>query len=209
MTVAIYTITNKSNNKQYVGISIDLKRRWREHSKADGLCPVLHASIKKYGKDNFEFMHIADALTWADACNLEKQLILDMNTKTPHGYNLTYGGDGACGFKHTAEERQRRSERCPTRNPEIMKAIADKQRGVKRPQVAGQNNSMYGKTGLESHILKHIIIATNLINGNTITLAGAKEIELAGFNRSHVYACAKQNRKTHKNHTFEFKGEAF
>ena len=206
MGIAVYTITNQNSGKQYVGISSDLKRRWRDHKNADGWCAVLHSAIKKHGVDSFEFAHIADAFTWEDACALERQLIQEMNTKSPNGYNLTYGGDGTLGFKHTDEERKRRSERCPTRNPEVAKLVADKLRGRKRPQTSGENNAMYGRTGLKSHVLKHTVIATNVLTGEKQLLRGAKEIESAGFNRAHVYACAKNKRKTHKNHFFEFKG---
>jgi group I intron endonuclease len=208
MTVAAYTITNKTNGKQYVGISTKLDRRWLDHKKADGWCVALHNSIKKHGVDNFEFAHIADAYSWEDACFLETALIKQLNTKSPNGYNLTFGGDGTVGFKHTKEECRRRSEICPTRNPDIAKLVADKLRGRKRPKLSGKNNAMFGRLGEKSHALKHIIVAKNMENGNTITLAGAKEIADAGFNRAHVYACARNIRKTHKNHTFKFKGEA-
>jgi group I intron endonuclease len=203
--IAIYTITNSTNNKKYVGITSNIQKRWHDHSKADGFCTALHRAIKKYGKDNFIFEHIADAFNWENACKLEQQLIKDFNTKSPNGYNLTLGGDGTLGFKHTEEEKKRRSERCPTRNPEMLKIIADKQRGIPRPQTAGKNNAMYGRTGTKSHMLKHIIVATNLNTGEKITLAGAKEIAEAGFNRVHVYSCAKGIRKTHNKHKFEFK----
>jgi len=205
--IAVYTITNKTDGKKYVGISNNLDRRWRDHKKADGWCIALHNAIKKYGVDNFDFCHIADAYSWEDACLIEKLLIKEMNTKSPNGYNLTYGGDGTVGFKHSEEECQRRSERCPTRNPEIAKIVADKLRGRKRPQTSGEKNAMFGRIGRSSHMLKHIVIAKNIKNGNTMILAGAKEIEAAGFCRAHVYSCAKKIRKTHKNHTFEFQGE--
>ena len=204
--IAVYTITNNINNKQYVGISSNLKKRWYDHKKVDGWCPALHNSMKKYGVENFTFRHIADAFTWNDACELEKKLIEEFNTKSPNGYNLTLGGDGTLGYKHTEEECKRRSERCPTRNPEIMKLIADKQRGVKRPQTSGINNAMFGRTGLKSHVLKHTILATNISTGKELILNGSKEIEEHGFHRSHVYQCAKNKRKTHNNHTFKFVG---
>jgi group I intron endonuclease len=204
---SVYTISNILNDKIYIGISSNLQRRWQEHLRADGMCTYLHKAIKKYGKDNFKFSHIADAFTWKDACEIEKMLILEMDTKAPKGYNLTLGGDGALGFKHTDEEKKRRSERCPTRNPDIAKLIADKQRGTKRPNSSGNNNAMYNRIGLKSHILKHIIIAKNIATGGEFTLIGAKDIESKGFNRAHVYSCAKNKRKTHKGHTFIFKGD--
>jgi len=209
MSIAIYTITNKNNNKQYVGISSNLNVRWNAHLKTDGFCPALHSAIKKHGKDSFIFTHFANAFTWENACFLESHLIKELNTKAPNGYNLTYGGDGTLGFKHTKEECKRRSERCPTRDPKIAKIVADKLRGRKRPNLAGKNNKMYGRTGSNSHVLKHIIVATNIDTKQDTVLIGAKNISEQGFNRAHVYACAKGNRKTHLNHTFKFKESYF
>lgn len=204
MVTAIYTITNKHNGKLYVGISGNIKKRWRAHRNMDGVCSILYSAFKKYGIENFEFKHIADAFSWKNACELEKHLIKEMKTKSPNGYNLTDGGDGTLGFKHSQEECKKRSERCPTRNPEIAKIVADKLRGRKRPDVTGENNAMFGRIGEKSHILKHRILATNLTTGKQIILIGAKQIADAGFNRAHVYSCAKKKRKTHLNHSFTF-----
>jgi group I intron endonuclease len=59
----IYKITNKMNNKNYIGESLDVKRRWDEH--IEHLNNNKHHSYKlqqdwnKYGQDNFEFGVIA------------------------------------------------------------------------------------------------------------------------------------------------------
>lgn len=49
MTIGIYMITNKINNKKYIGQSINIKRRKSEHfsKKCD---MVISKSIFKYGK---------------------------------------------------------------------------------------------------------------------------------------------------------------
>jgi group I intron endonuclease len=111
MTVwAVYIVTNKANGKQYVGIAKDLKRRWRQHISANGSAPALHAAMKKYGKDGFIFSHICDAFDFEAACDLERMLIQQHNTKSPYGYNLTDGGDGVVGRSLTQEEIQHRRE---------------------------------------------------------------------------------------------------
>jgi group I intron endonuclease len=111
MTVwAVYIVTNKANGKQYVGIAKDLKRRWRQHISANGSAPALHAAMKKYGKDGFIFSHICDAFDFEAACDLERMLIQQHNTKSPYGYNLTDGGDGVVGRALTQEEIQHRRE---------------------------------------------------------------------------------------------------
>lgn len=52
----VYKITNKTNNKVYIGItSKGLSARWKEHLyNAEHGCPFkLHNAIRKYGKENF------------------------------------------------------------------------------------------------------------------------------------------------------------
>jgi group I intron endonuclease len=59
----IYKITNKINNKVYIGESLDIRRRWKEH--LDNLNNNKHHSYKlqndwnKYGEDNFDFRVIS------------------------------------------------------------------------------------------------------------------------------------------------------
>jgi group I intron endonuclease len=107
---AIYIVTNKANGKQYVGITKDAKRRWHQHLSANGSAPALHAAIKKYGAEGFVFSHICDAFDFEAACDLERLLIQDRNTKSPHGYNLTDGGEGVVGRLATAEEIEKRRQ---------------------------------------------------------------------------------------------------
>jgi len=93
MAIAVYQIVNKINGKSYVGITNDLERRWAEHTKGDGSLIVYNA-LRKHGEDNFSFCLIERVENWQNACEKEKYYIKFLNTKTPHGYNLTDGGDG-------------------------------------------------------------------------------------------------------------------
>lgn len=128
--VAIYTIKNEVNGKHYVGIAVDLKKRWSTHRRCKGNCVALYNAIKKYGLESFVFTHVADAFTWDDACEIEKFLI-ECFDSFDNGYNLTRGGDGA--FGRTGEK-----------HPFF---------GVKRPefakQMSGENHPMYGATRLD------------------------------------------------------------
>ena len=103
---AVYIITNKANGKQYVGLTKDIKRRWNQHASANGSAPALHAAIKKYGKEGFVLSHICDAFDFEAACDFERMLIQQHNTKSPHGYNLTDGGEGVVGRPMTDEEKE-------------------------------------------------------------------------------------------------------
>jgi group I intron endonuclease len=105
---AVYIITNKANAKQYVGITKNLKRRWHQHSSANGSAPALHAAIQKYGKDDFVFSHICNAFDFEAACDIERMLIQQHNTKSPSGYNLTDGGEGVVGRPLSDDEKKLR-----------------------------------------------------------------------------------------------------
>ena len=54
MSMGIYKITNKINNKVYIGQSVDIERRWRQH-KNSSLDYPLYQAFRKYGIDNFQF----------------------------------------------------------------------------------------------------------------------------------------------------------
>ena len=106
MTYAIYIITNTVDAKQYVGITNDIERRWRRHRGANE-DQFLHRAIRKHGLDAFVFTHFADAFSADAAKAIERLLIAEHNTLAPHGYNLTIGGDGTFGFKHSEESKEK------------------------------------------------------------------------------------------------------
>ena len=57
--IGIYKITNKINNKIYIGQSIDIKERWKQHfykaynKKESGYNSAIHQAFRKYGYENF------------------------------------------------------------------------------------------------------------------------------------------------------------
>jgi group I intron endonuclease len=102
---AIYIITNTVNAKQYVGITKRLKIRWQQHKSANGSAPALHAAIKKYGIEKFVFTHFASAKDVEAAGDIERMLIKEHNTLSPHGYNLTIGGEGGKGVPMSEEQK--------------------------------------------------------------------------------------------------------
>jgi group I intron endonuclease len=104
MKCAIYIITNIVNKKQYIGISTNLKRRWRDHALSDSL---IGKAIKKHGKHNFIFEHVADAFSYEFAQTLERNLIVEYNTKRPNGYNVTEGGEGVLGVVCSDETKRK------------------------------------------------------------------------------------------------------
>jgi group I intron endonuclease len=104
----IYVATNKINGKKYVGQTIGKinKRKW--HHIGDAMRRnsqrAFHRAIRKYGEANFDWEVIERCKTIEELNGKERFYIKKLNTfyRDPKcwGYNLTIGGDGACGFKH-------------------------------------------------------------------------------------------------------------
>jgi group I intron endonuclease len=105
----VYKITNKINNKIYIGCTTQgLEDRKKEHygrcfnvGRKSKLCD----SMKKHGFDNFEFEIIKECKTPEEMFLNEIYYIGFYNSKET-GYNLTIGGEGCLGYKHTEETKK-------------------------------------------------------------------------------------------------------
>lgn len=102
----IYCITNKINGKKYIGCSIDIHRRWWQHSNMNQNkhTSALRNALIKYGIDNFEFEIIMCCCK--DYFSMwEKHYISFSGTVAPNGYNLTHGGDAHIIFSDETREK--------------------------------------------------------------------------------------------------------
>lgn len=94
----VYCITNTINFLKYIGITKNsISVRWNGHLRfaRNGKNTYLHKAINKHGKENFKIEVIDTCYTTReDLNNMEKKYIIELNTKSPFGYNLTVGGDG-------------------------------------------------------------------------------------------------------------------
>lgn len=88
----IYKITNIINNKSYIGQTIDIERRFKEHcyNYQKDYISLINQAIKKYGKENFK---IEELYFGTDYNNKEKEYIKFYNTLVPNGYNIQKGGE--------------------------------------------------------------------------------------------------------------------
>ena len=113
----VYVHINKINGKKYYGITKqEVEKRWlngygykRSKHFWDSIC--------KYGWNNFEHIVIAKGLTEEEAKWLEIELIREHDTTNKNkGYNITKGGEGTNGYKHTEETRKKIGEASKGRN---------------------------------------------------------------------------------------------
>jgi len=98
----IYLITNKLNGKIYVG-------KHSTNNLDDGYMgsgKIIKQSITKYGIENFTKEYLAFCDTEENLNWLEKFYIKKYKAREV-GYNITYGGDGVCGIKHSEESKHK------------------------------------------------------------------------------------------------------
>lgn len=113
---AIYSITNISNNKRYIGSATRLKERWRVHKyllrKNKHFNNHLQSSWNKYGEENFNF-EIIELITDCDISKLvdtlikkEEHFILYYNSNNPKfGYNHRTTCNSNLGNKMSEEQK--------------------------------------------------------------------------------------------------------
>ena len=110
----IYKITNKINNKSYIGYTDNIERRWYQHQFIANNKPKthFHRALSKYGVDNFswEVLYTSDNKRHT-LYEMEEYYIKYYNTYAldGNGYNYSYGGDGG-GRVVTEEQRKIMSE---------------------------------------------------------------------------------------------------
>lgn len=91
----VYKITNKINNKKYIGQTNNLKRRFQEHLHDKRKNHPIHEALVKYGKENFDY----EILYYGKNYNVEeKKWIKYYNTQNKNfGYNIVEGGQDSSG----------------------------------------------------------------------------------------------------------------
>lgn len=78
--IGIYKFTNKINNKSYIGQSINISKRIKDHfykatcSKDVSFNSILHQTIRKYGIENFK-TEVLEECTVEELDELEKYYI--------------------------------------------------------------------------------------------------------------------------------------
>ena len=97
----VYRHTSPSG-KVYIGItSQNVERRWNS-GKGYTLCKAFYNAILKYGWDNIKHEVLFTNLSEERAKKLEIELIMHYK-KLRISYNITDGGDGMPGYRHSEE----------------------------------------------------------------------------------------------------------
>ena len=126
----VYVHTNLTNNKKYVGITNNIKNRWKPsaYKPDEGKNSRFYNAILKYGWEGFSHEILEDNLTVEEACTREQFYIREWKTQQREfGYNISPGGNGGhvyenhprgmLGKHHTDEWKKTHSEYCKKNNP--------------------------------------------------------------------------------------------
>lgn len=116
MTCGIYLITHIASGRGYVGQSVDIESRFRDHLSGRGSVKLSRA-LRKYGPEAFEFRILLvcdrEELNYHEAAFVQQ-----LNTLHPYGFNLI-GGGGQPGVTG-GQSRQNAERYAPGEAPRIV-----------------------------------------------------------------------------------------
>lgn len=129
----IYCITNKINQKKYVGKStISIEKRWDEHCRdaRKERCEKrpLYSSMKKYGNENFQ-IELLGEYSEIDLDFYENYWICELDTYK-NGYNATLGGDGKILFDYKLIVDTYNNLKCTRQTSELIGCCIETTRKV-------------------------------------------------------------------------------
>lgn len=135
----VYEIINKINGKKYIGQSINVLTRWKDHihalNRGDSSCRLLQRAWHKYGADNFVF-NILEECAEDQLDSVEIKYIQQFDT-VKNGYNIESGGNVQ---KHLSEETKEK-----LRQSHLGKVQSEETRHKRSEAMRGEKNPMYGR----------------------------------------------------------------
>ena len=164
----IYKITNQKNGMVYIGSSIEVERRWRQHKEASinekdhHYNYPLMIAFREFGIANFTFEIIDTLPTWEAMIEAEHNWIIKENCVIPNGYNQTDKTDS------------------PMFDPAIAKKMSDTKRkkyGKRVCEIDSTKNILNiwdslaeagEDTGLDRFKISNVCNGTRLTTGNRI-----------------------------------------
>ena len=149
----IYCIENLINGKRYVGQSIDIYSRWKNHihslngNRSNNT--LLQRAWNKYGEDNFKFQ-ILEACAEEDLDEKERAYI-NLYNSCENGYNIEDGGNEHKHLSYATKNKLRNAHMGIKCSPETREKMSKSR--------IGPLNPMYGKRHTEE--TKQIISEKN------------------------------------------------
>lgn len=204
--IGIYCIVNRTNGKRYVGSSVNVKNRIRQHRhtlKNNKHCNKhLQASWNKYGESAFSF-RLHCELESVDNLLINEQYWIEKYDCIDNGYNQRLKCHSNIGVKRSEEFKENCRQRWlghtqPQSQLQKRKETmaANKKAGFKRKtgwKLTEENlnkRKEKGRTKIYQYTLTNELIAEyHAIN---------KAVEVTGLNSSGISNCARGHRKTYR-----------
>lgn len=172
----------------YIGVTVDLERRMREH-KQRRTNPHLSNAFSKY--DDIVVSVLAKGKE-DDIYSLESKYRPSKNI----GWNIAEGG--FCPPKQSAQQYK---ERAKLRSGKNHPFYGKKHSAESLAKMSIAKKGL--KTGAKSHRFKGTVVATETLTGKQLFLEGSAEIKSHGFHKGHVGSCINGKRNSHKGYTFK------
>ncbi len=141
----LYMATNIVNGKRYIGITrCGLKTRRQRHftTARSGRGSVFGAAIRKYGKDNFEFRVLVVCPNFEYSKSVEVSAISRFKPE----YNVTAGGDGAVGFRHSEAHKAWMSRHHKGKKFFLGKTLTEEHKEcIRQSRLAGKGGPRKGQ----------------------------------------------------------------
>lgn len=131
----IYKITNITNNKVYIGQTVNPNRRWKDHQwlSKNKQEQYIHRAMAKYRIESFTFEVIASCITdnVKEIDAIEDEIINQYDSRNKDfGYNIKPGGPSRPGFQQSEETKKKMSENWHKDHPiESIQKTAEANRG--------------------------------------------------------------------------------
>lgn len=139
----IYKIVNKINMKVYIGQSINIKQRWKDHIRVlnqnKSRCTLLQRAWNKYGEENFSF-EILELCTEDMLDEIEIKYI-NIYDSISNGYNIETGGNKNKCLSDTTKQLLSEAH--------LGKIMSNETRQKMSKSRMGVANGMYGKRHTE------------------------------------------------------------
>ena len=193
--IGIYGIHNTTNDKWYVGQSIDIKRRWKHHLWGlDNGYHYNHHLLRawgQYGKSSFEFLVLEECEV--DVINEREQYWIAKLNALSNGYNQCEGGDSPKGRIVSVETRQAVSvARKGNGNPFFGKHHTDEWKQKTSERQQGSKNHQFGKFGEQNHRSRKV----RCVETGVIYSATMEAERQTGINANNICSCCNGKLKT-------------
>lgn len=115
MSKGIYKITNKINNKCYIGKSSNIESRFEYHKMyyqtSKEWNKTLYKAFRKYGLKNFTFEIIEEIEDYNNLSNEREKYWISYYDSKRKGYNATDGGDGGVTVENPRQKYGKLTEK--------------------------------------------------------------------------------------------------